>query len=144
LTQTHTRSEVGTRYVVNVGCLASPTPSPIAFISDIRAGLAVKRFIEFGANYATFADIAKVVGDKIEAVISTVLEKLLKRSVSVLDISDYQKGALASIDIKTLGEALGSTEKDFQKADYIGPKRSRRIMNVVTSAVIEYLSGQLG
>jgi len=136
-----TRGEVGTRYVVNIGCVASPTPNPITFISDLRAGLTVKRFVEFGANYGTFAEIAKIVGDKIEADISLVLDELLQRSVSVLDISDHQKRALASINIRTLGVALASTEHDFMKANYIGPKRSRRIMNVVTSAVIEYLSG---
>jgi hypothetical protein len=59
----------------------------------------------------------------------------------VLDLSDHQRAALSSINITTLGQALNSTEADFMKADYIGPKRSRRIMNVATAAVIEYLSG---
>ncbi|HEX7532872.1 MAG TPA: hypothetical protein VF340_06525, partial [Methyloceanibacter sp.] len=90
-----------------------------------------------------FAELAATVGDKIEADVSLILGELLERSVAVLDISDHQKNALASINIKTLGEALASSEDDFMKADYIGPKRSRRIMNmnVVTGAVIEYLSG---
>jgi DNA-directed RNA polymerase alpha subunit len=82
-----------------------------------------------------------LVGDKIEADIVAILGGLLQRPVTVLDITEHQKNALASINIKTLGEALASTENDFMQADYIGPKRSRRIMNVVTSAVIEYLSG---
>jgi hypothetical protein len=136
-----TRGEIGTRYAMNVGCLASPTANPITFISDLRAGLTVKRFTEYGANYQTFSEIAALVGDKIEADISQILGNLLERPVSVLDISEHQKSALASIEIRTLGQALASSESDFMKADYIGPKRSRRIMNVVTSAVIEYLSG---
>jgi len=82
-----------------------------------------------------------LVGDKIEADISQILGGLLEQPVSVLDISEHQKRALESIEIRTLGQALASSEDDFMKADYIGPKRSRRIMNVVTSAVIEYLSG---
>jgi phage baseplate assembly protein W len=136
-----TRSEIGTRYSANIGCLASPTSSPIAFISDLRSGLTIKRYTEYGANYETFSEIAELVGDKIEADIVAILGGLLQRPVTVLDITEHQKNALASINIKTLGEALASTENDFMKADYIGPKRSRRIMNVVTSAVIEYLSG---
>jgi len=136
-----TRREIGTRYAVNIGCLAVPTPNPIVFINDLRKGLTVKRFTEYGANYQTFPEIAAVVGDKIEADVSAILGSLLEKPVTVLDISDHQKSALASINIRTLGQALSSTEANFMKADYIGPKRSRRIKNVVTAAVIEYLSG---
>jgi len=126
---------------VNLLTLAAPTASPITFINDLRQGLEKKRFTEYGANYRTFAEIAEAVGDKIEADVSTVLEKLLERPIAVLDISEHQKRALASIKIGTLRQALSSTEADFMRADYIGPKRSRRIMNVATAAVVEYLSG---
>jgi hypothetical protein len=136
-----TRAQIGTRYAVNIGCLASPTSSPIAFINDISRGLAVKRFTEYGANFTTFGEVAEAVGERIEADVSLVLADLLAKPISVLDISDHQKRALVSLKIETLGQALNCTENDFMKADYIGPKRSRRIMNVVTAAVIEYLSG---
>ena len=136
-----TRGEIGTRYAVSIGCLASPTRSPIGFINDVRKGLAVKRFTEYGANFQTFSDVANLVGDEIEADVSAVLANLLNKPIDVLDISDHQKNALASIKIETLGQALSSSEADFMRADYIGPKRSRRIMNVATAAVIEYLSG---
>jgi hypothetical protein len=136
-----TRRDIGTRYAVNIGCLAVPTANPIAFINDLRKGLTVKRFTEYGANYQSFPEIATIVGDKIEADVSAILGALLEKPIEVLDISDHQKNALASIKINTLGQALSSTEADFMRADYIGPKRSRRIKNVVTAAVIEYLSG---
>jgi len=38
-------------------------------------------------------------------------------------------------------DSLRAKEKDFQEADYIGPVRSRRMMNAVVSSVLEYLSG---
>ena len=136
-----TRREIGTRYLINIGCLAAPASSPIEFIADLRKTLTIKRFTEYGANYSTFSDIANLVGDNIESDVSGILEQLLQKPISVLDISEHQKRALLSINIRTLGEALASTEADFMQADYIGPKRSRRIMNVATAAVIEYLSG---
>jgi hypothetical protein len=136
-----TRREIGTRYAVNIGCLAAPTSSPIAFISELRSGLAIKRFIEYGANFPTFSDLAAAVGDKIEADVSSVLKFLLDKPVLELDVSDHQKAALRSIGISTVGQALACSETDFMKADYIGPKRSRQIKNVVTAAVMEYLSG---
>jgi hypothetical protein len=136
-----TRREIGTRYAMNIGCLAAPTPNPIAFITDLRRGLTVKRFTEYGGNYTSFGEIARTVGDKIEADSAAILGSLLQKPIAVLDLSDHQKRALAAIDISTLGQALSSTEDDFMRADYIGPKRSRKIKNVVTAAVIEYLSG---
>ncbi len=136
-----TRREIGTRYAINIGCLAAPTPNPIAFITDLRQGLTVKRFTEYGGNYSYFSEIARIVGDKIEADSAAMLGSLLEKPIAVLDLSEHQKNALAAINISSLGQALTSTEVDFMRADYIGPKRSRRIKNVVTAAVIEYLSG---
>ena len=137
-----TRGEIGTRYAINIGCLAATAANPLAFILDLRTGLTVKRFTEYGANYASFSKIAKRVGDKIEADISAILVELLARPVTVLDISAHQKKALQSIGINTLGDALASHKSDFMRANYIGPKRSRRIMNVATAAVVfQILSG---
>ncbi|WP_159008286.1 hypothetical protein [Bradyrhizobium sp. S69] len=136
-----TRRELGTRYSVNIGCLAVDSPSPIAYVSDLRTGLAVKRFTEYGANVASFLEIAARVGPIVEADLSAVLQTLLVKPISVLDLTAHQHEALASIGIDTLGKALRSSETDFKKAWYIGPKRSRQIMNVVSAAVFEYLSG---
>ena len=80
-------------------------------------------------------------GETVEADISAAMGRLLAMPLSVLDLSPHQQTALASINIDTVGKALKSHEGDFERAKYIGPKRSRRIMNVVTSAVLEYLSG---
>jgi hypothetical protein len=136
-----TRREIGTRYAVNIGCLAANVSSPISYVTDLRRGLTVKRFTEYGANYSAFTEIAGRVGPIVEADISTVLSTLLAKPITVLDVTPHQKEALAAIGIDTLGKALKSSEADFKKAWYIGPKRSRQIMNVVTAAVFEYLSG---
>lgn len=136
-----TRSEVGTRYALNVGCLAAPSANPITFITDLRRGLSIKRFTEYGANYQTFGDLAAAVGPSVEADLSAVIKAQLEKSVSVLDLSPHQKGALQRIGITTVAEALSSSESKFQEAHYIGPVRSRKMMNVATAAVLEYLSG---
>lgn len=136
-----TRREIGTRYAINIGCLAAPSPTPIAFISDLKRGLTIKRFTEYGQNYAPFVDIAARIGAMVDADLSSVLDQLLNEPTSVLDLTEHQQFALASIGIKTVGEALTSSETTFRKAMYIGPVRSRKMMNVVTAAVMEFLSG---
>lgn len=77
----------------------------------------------------------------VDADLSVALDRLLKQPTSVLDLTDHQRWALMSIGIKTVGEALVSSEATFRKAMYIGPVRSRQMMNIVTAAVFEFLSG---
>lgn len=136
-----TRRDIGTRYAINIGCLAASSPTPIAFISDLKRGLTIKRFTEYGQNHAPFVEISTRVGAMVDADLSSALDNLLNKPISVLDLTDHQKGALKSIGIKSVGEALTSSEATFRKALYIGPVRSRKMMNVVTAAVMEFLSG---
>jgi hypothetical protein len=136
-----TRRDIGTRYAINIGCLAAPSPTPVAYISELRRGLTIKRFTEYGQNHAPFVEIAARVGATVDADLSSALDKLLNEPTSVLDLTEHQQWALKSIDISTVGEALTSSEATFRKAMYIGPVRSRKMMNVVTAAVMEFLSG---
>lgn len=136
-----TRRDIGTRYAINIGCLAASSPAPIAFISDLKSGLTIKRFTEYGQNHAPFVEIAARVGAMVDADLSSALDKLLNEPITALDLTEHQQWALKSIGIGRVGEALTSSEATFQKAMYIGPVRSRKMMNVVTAAVMEFLSG---
>lgn len=136
-----TRSEVGVRYAINIGCLAAPASLPIAYISELRRGLTVKRFTEYGQNFRAFAEIAASVGTMVDADLSEALKAMLNKSISVLELTDYQKASLRTVGIETVGQALTSSEATFQRVMYIGPIRSRKMMNVATAAVLEFLSG---
>jgi hypothetical protein len=136
-----TRKDIGTRYAINIGCLAAPAANPVAFISDLRRGLTIKRFTEYGQNFPLFLELANRVGTMLDADISVALERLLGEPVGVLDLTEHQQDALQSMGIRTVREALMSSEATFQKASYIGPVRSRKMMNVVTASVLEFLSG---
>ncbi|MGR2664358.1 ORC-CDC6 family AAA ATPase [Chromobacterium haemolyticum] len=136
-----TRREVGTRYAINIGCLAAPVANPITYITDVRRGLTVKRFTEYGQNFAPFLEIAARVGAMVDVDLSVELERLLAKPVTSLDLTSHQLQALDSIGILTIRQALMASEATFRKASYIGPVRSRMMMNVVTAAVLEFLSG---
>lgn len=136
-----TRSEIGTRYAVNLGCLAASSAEPVPLLTNLGRTLSIKRFTEYGANHPIFADLTSVVGNFKEADISMVLARELDKTIDVLDLTEYQKEGLRSIGLDTVGRALQASEAEFQRIDYIGPKRSRKMMNVVISSVLEYLSG---
>lgn len=136
-----TRGEVGTRFAVNLGCLAAPAADPIQSLAAIGPRLSVKRFTEYGANHLVFSSLTTVVGEFQEVDMSAVLQRELAKSIDVLDLTEYQKIGLHHIGINTVGEALQGSEYTFQQISYVGPKRSRRMMNVVVASVLEYLSG---
>lgn len=136
-----TRRDVGTRYAINMGCLAAPSSNPIININEIKQGLSLKRFTEYGKNFAPFVEISERIGSMVDADLSEALQKLLNVPVNALDLTDHQIDSLISVGINTVGDALTSTEATFRKANYIGPVRSRKMMNVVTAAVLEFLSG---
>lgn len=136
-----TRGEIGARYAVNLGCLAAPSAEPIPALTKFGRSLAIKRFTEYGANHPAFAGLTSVVGDFQEIDISSVLARELAKSIDVLDLTTYQKSGLHSIGLETVGKALQASEAEFQKIVYVGPKRSRKMMNIVIASVLEFLSG---
>lgn len=136
-----TRSEIGTRYAINLGCLAATDAKPVQYLVQLGRDLSIKRFTEYGANYPAFHALNSLVGTFKEADISAILQTQLKKSINVLDLTQYQIEGLLSNNIDTIGKALDATEYDFQKISYIGPKRSRKMMNIVVASILEYLSG---
>jgi hypothetical protein len=136
-----TRSHIGTRYAVNLGCLSAPSADPISTLTHFGRTLNVKRFTEYGANHTFFGNLAAAVGDFKEMDISEVLGEWLAKPIEVVDLTDYQKSGLKSMGLNSVGKALQASETEFQRIDYIGPKRSRNIMNIVMASILEYLSG---
>lgn len=136
-----TRGELGTRYAINLGCLAAADAKPISYLTQIGRSLSIKRFTEYGANHASYRNLVDVVGTFKEADLSQILARQLSKPVHVLDLSEYQLNEMPKIGLDTVGKALNASEEDFQKIMWVGPKRSRRMMNVVVASVLEYLSG---
>jgi hypothetical protein len=136
-----TRSEVGTRYMVNLGCLFSleATPTKVAF--QLANNLDPRRMSEFGANHPAYQSLLSAVPEFVEPAIGETLRRQLAKSIDVLDITEWQRGGLRELNITTIGEVLHSTEMNLQRIAYVGEKRSRRMRNAAIAAVYEYLSG---
>jgi hypothetical protein len=136
-----TRSEVGTRYMVNLGCQFALDADPVAFGARVKSALSLKRMIEYGANHSAYRPIDTVpltAGDR-EG--NQALDAQLGRSIDRLDVTAFQRQKLHELGLVTIGDVLGSGEDVFQKAHYVGPVRARQMRNSAVAAVLEYLSG---
>lgn len=136
-----TRSEVGKRYMVNLGCLFALDANPNATAFEIAKSLTPKRMTEYGANhqiYRTLVNVAAFNGDKEE---DGHLERQLAKPVDVLDLTPWQKDKLKELGLSTVGEVLEATEEQLKLAKYVGDVRARRMRNAAVASVLEYLSG---
>lgn len=136
-----TRSEVGGRYFVNLGCNMAQDRDPVRYGLQLRQSLSVKRMQEFGANHSAFRPIKDFAVDKLDRDGNAALEARLGAPIRLLDITQFQRAKLTELRLNTIGDVLTSTEEEFQKAKYVGRIRSRQMRNAAISAVIEFLSG---
>lgn len=132
-----TRSEIGTRYIVNLGCLLALEAKPATTGLNIVKSFDIRRMNEYGANYPLYNSIqGSVVGDETDA-----LREQLKKDIDILDLTSYQKHRMHELSINTLGELITATEEKIKQAPYIADVRARNIKNAGIAAVCEYLLG---
>lgn len=136
-----TRSEVGTRYVVNVGCVLSVEPTPA------QSGLAIvrasdpKRMIEFGGAHDVFATLNFIPSNQEQTSVADALRTRLLRSVRELDLTEWQKDRLEGLNLTKVRDVLSATDGRLQQAYYVGPARARQMKNAAEASVMEFLSG---
>lgn len=136
-----TKSELGTRYQVNIGCLLSleSTPSSTAF--NIVKNLSSRRFAEFGMNNPSFKELTDIVPEFVETDLQNVLTRQLNKSIELLDLTAWQKNTLHEINVLSIKDILTVSEDDLKKIHYIGNVRARRVKNTALASVYEYLNG---
>jgi len=136
-----TRSEVGTRYSVNLGALIAQEATPTSTGLGIARNLTPKRMSEFGANHPIYQSLLVAVPTYAEPSVGAVLKQQLAKPSSVLDVTEWQHSKLQELGLSTVGDVLLASESKLQTLSYVGEKRSRRIRNAALAAVFEYLSG---
>lgn len=137
-----TRSELGTRYSINIGCLLSQESRPVNVGGEIVPRLSVKRFTEFGANYEFYEELVGLVNVDEDQDTLEILGKQLELDVSRLDLSDRIVDRLKDGGVSKVRDVLGVSEDDLiEKVKYVGNVRARQISNTAKSAVLEYLAG---
>ena len=133
------KSEVGTRYMVNIGCLLSLEANPLTTAHNIIANFKVNKFVEFGANSPAFDEIKDSLSVISENEVSDSLQNQLNKNITVLDISTRMKEKLREIGINTVRELMEASESKLREAYYVGVVRSRNMKNAAMNSVYEYL-----
>ncbi|KYZ75553.1 hypothetical protein AXX12_12640 [Anaerosporomusa subterranea] len=135
-----TRSQIGTRYLVNLGTLMAleATPTSIAFI--IASSLSIKKMTEYGENHKAYEPLLAEMPKFNEPDLSDVLLAELEKPIDVLDLTLWQREKILSLGLSTVGDILRAPESKLLEAYLVGVKRARRIRNVALTAVYEYLS----
>jgi len=136
-----TRSEVGTRYSVNAGCLLALENIPVSTGLPIIRNTTIKRMSEFGANHQAYISLNPEITDFDDSIINDALDRQLAKPVDFLALPNWLIEKLKGLGLNQIRDVLDATEEEIQKAYYVGEKRSRYIKNEATSAVFEYLSG---
>lgn len=138
-----TNSEIYNRYQLNVGILlgedANPTITYKSLINNLS--LSNKYYPEFGMNSSIY-DGHPIISDADESLsLDFIMNDILGKNINELEFSGFQRSALESININSVGDILNAKEIDLKKAHYIGNARSRKMYNVALNAAFEYISG---
>lgn len=135
------RGEIGTRYLVNLGCLFSQESIATSSAFEIAVGLAPARMTEYGANHNSYRSLTSTVTASTNPKVALALESQLRKPISVLDITLWQKEKLTELGLMTVRDVMNATEEKLKEANYVGDVRARRMRNAAVAAVLEYLSG---
>jgi len=133
-----TRGKIGNRYCLNVGCLFSADNAPSNTGLNIVNNLSIKKMLEYGMNSKKFEDVPDV--DSFYD-LSEVLNTLLSKPITHLDLTQWQKDKLHEVEIYTIGQVLEASEEKLMEAYYVAETRSRQMKNSAIAAVYEYLVG---
>ena len=136
-----TRSEIGKRYMVNLGCLFALDANPASQAFEIAKALTPKRMTEYGANHVIYRALIEAVALRGDSNEGGHLERQLAKDIDVLDLTTWQREKLRELGLQTVGEVLEATEEQLKLAKYVGDVRARRMRNAAVAAVLEYLSG---
>lgn len=133
--------QLGTRYLVNLGCAFSEDKEPLEYGQKIMDNFSTRRVAQYGINHKAYGDLRDISDELLEDETNSVLANRLKDSYEKLDLTSFQKKKLKELNVSSIEDILRKTEDDLKSLKQIGDVRARQIMNAALTAVMEYVSG---
>lgn len=139
-----TRSLIGTRYEVNYGVLLSQVNNPTKNSRELINKLQINNFSEYGHNHSAYNDLTdkNIILENDEMLVASI-NTILDKSISTLDLSEWQKNKLVNESgLSTIKELINTSEQDLiNKLEQVGVVRSRQMKNAAFAELLEYISG---
>lgn len=139
-----TRSLIGIRYEVNYGVFLSQVNNPAKNSRELIGRLQINNFSEYGQNHTVYNDLTdkNIVLENDKTLVSSI-NNILNKSISTLDLSDWQKRKLIhEAGLSTIKELIDTSEQDLiNKLEQVGVVRSRQMKNAAYAELLEYISG---
>lgn len=138
-----TKSNIGDRYEIKFGCLLTQYSSPTETSKEIIPNVQLDMFTEFGKNSPSFSTLPlEEFTDFTDTEFLNSLRIQLAKPITELDLTDWQKEKLNSINILSIEELLESDEKYLiDNLEQVGPVRARLMKNSATAELLESISG---
>ncbi|WP_395547104.1 MULTISPECIES: hypothetical protein [unclassified Lacrimispora] len=138
------RSKIYDRYQLNYGVvLLAGASSNLANKSKILIKkVSLAKFPNYSENSTVFSGWENLISNKyFDKNSGETLRSILSKNIDILDISPKLLLRLKNNNINIIQDIFDKEEKELESIEYIGPVRSRKIYNLVLSAVLEYISG---
>lgn len=138
------RSKIYDRYQLNYGVvLLAGASSNLASKSKVLIKkVSLAKFPNYSENSSVFSGWENLILNKyFDNNSDETLRSILSKNIDILDISPKLLLRLKNSNIYIIQDIFDKEEKELESIGYIGPIRSRKIYNLVLSAVLEYISG---
>jgi len=134
---------LGTRYEIKYGCIIALDKSPHNKSIEIEKIRSVRQYTEFGKTHSEYENIENLaVAILSDEQYQQSLDSMLKKSIDVLALTNWQKTKLKEASINTIEELYVLREEDLIKKIYgVGPVKARTMKNAANAELLEYISG---
>ncbi len=136
-----TNSQLGTRYEIKLGCiLALEQAKDIS--NKIIDYLDNYLLTEYGAKSDNFSPLPEPINIESDAEIQQIINNLLQKSISELNLTNWQKEKLMKNNFKIIKDVLEVSEQEIiHRIHGVGEVKARKIQNAAIAEILEYLSG---
>jgi len=142
-TSVRSHGRLGVRYEVKYGCIIALQTTPTIESVEFFPKISIRLFTWFGKNHSIYneiSDLSNYIQNEKQYIES--LDSMLKKPISVLSLTTWQKGKLVGANILTIQDLYALDERDLISRIFnVGPARARIMMNAANAELLEYISG---
>lgn len=138
-----TKSAIGDRYELKLGCVLAQLPSPAGESKDFVSNLKLDFFTEYGSNNSEYNSLTvESLNELTDAEFYASLERQMQKDIGTIGLTKWQVSKLREIGINLVVELLNVEETYLKnQVSGVGDIKARRIKNAAVAELLESISG---